>query len=107
MRRTHNRRGSVTTLIAGVLLVLFGLTGCTSDLNFKVDSVEVFSGLGSELPQGQGQQAYQNQQGHAGGGAQGSPGMDAESYAEEADALAAAGMQAAGGADAQGVDYRI
>ena len=100
----HSPHAEVRTAIENSLVQL---RQDLSNQGIKVDSVEVFSGLGSELPQGQGQQAYQNQQGHAGGGAQGSPGMDAESYAEEADALAAAGMQAAGGADAQGVDYRI
>lgn len=100
----HSPHAEVRTAIENSLVQL------RQDLNnqgIKVDSVEVFSGMGSELPQGQGQQAYQNQQGHAGGGAQGSLGMDAESYADEADALAAAGSQAASTEDAQGVDYRI
>lgn len=90
------------------------------DLNnqgIKVDNVEVFSGMSDQLPQGQGGQAYQDPQGHAGSGAQSSQGhgMDAENYADEADALAAAAAVQALGADraqaphglTQGVDYRI
>ncbi|MFC2768167.1 MAG: flagellar hook-length control protein FliK [Mitsuokella sp.] len=90
------------------------------DLNnqgIKVDNVEVFSGMSDQLPQGQGGQAYQDPQGHAGSGAQSSQGqgMDAENYADEADALAAAAAAQALGADraqtphglTQGVDYRI
>lgn len=80
-----------------------------NDQGLKVDSVEVYAGLADgQLPQEQGQQAWQNQQGsHAGSSIRGLA-ADAEEYAEEADNLAAAASQGGTGKSAtDGVDYRI
>ena len=73
----------------------------------KVDSVEVYAGLADgQLPQEQGQQAWQNQQGGSANRIQGIT-LDAEEYGEEADQLAAAAMQGTNQPAAEGVDYRI
>jgi len=73
----------------------------------KVDSVEVYAGLADgQLPQEQGQQAWQNQQGGNANRIQNIT-MDADSYSEEADQLAAAAMQGTSQSNAEGVDYRI
>lgn len=73
----------------------------------KVDSVEVYAGLADgQLPQEQGQQAWQNQQGGNANRIQNIT-MDADSYGEESDQLAAAAMQGASQSNAEGVDYRI
>lgn len=73
----------------------------------KVDSVEVYAGLADgQLPQEQGQQAWQNQQGGNANRIQGIT-LDAEEYGEEANQLAAAAMQGTNQPAAEGVDYRI
>ncbi len=73
----------------------------------KVDSVEVYAGLADgQLPQEQGQQAWQNQQGGNANRIHNIT-MDADSYGEESDQLAAAAMQEASQSNAEGVDYRI
>lgn len=73
----------------------------------KVDSVEVYAGLADgQLPQDQGQQAWQNQQGNHSGNAR-ILSMDAEGYADEADTLSAAAIQGATTNATDGVDYRI
>lgn len=73
----------------------------------KVDSVEVYAGLADgQLPQEQGQQAWQNQQGGNAHRIQNIT-MDADSYSEESDQLAAAAMQGTSQSNAEGVDYRI
>lgn len=73
----------------------------------KVDSVEVYAGLADgQLPQEQGQQAWQNQQGGSANRIQGIT-LDAEEYGEEADQLAAAAMQGTNQPAVEGVDYRI
>lgn len=73
----------------------------------KVDSVEVYAGLADgQLPQEQGQQAWQNQQGGNANRIQNIT-MDADSYSEESDQLAAAAMQGISQPNAEGVDYRI
>ncbi|SFT71151.1 flagellar hook-length control protein FliK [Selenomonas sp. GACV-9] len=73
----------------------------------KVDSVEVYAGLADgQLPQEQGQQAWQDQQGSNASNIRGIA-MDAEEYGEEAEALAAAAMQGTAPAASDGVDYRI
>ena len=73
----------------------------------KVDSVEVYAGLADgQLPQQQGQQAWQNQQGSSGSNVR-VLSMDAEDYAEEADNLSAAAIHGAETSATDGVDYRI
>ncbi|SDG36641.1 flagellar hook-length control protein FliK [Selenomonas sp. WCT3] len=73
----------------------------------KVDSVEVYAGLADgQLPQDQGQQAWQNQQGNHSGNVR-ILSMDAEDYADEADNLSAAAIQGAAANATDGVDYRI
>ena len=80
-----------------------------NDQGLKVDSVEVYAGLADgQLPQEQGQQAWQNQQGGRNGGSSiRGIAAGAEEYAEEADGLAAAAVQEAGKSAMDGVDYRI
>jgi flagellar hook-length control protein FliK len=76
-----------------------------NDQGLKVDSVEVFSGLqDGQLPQGQGQQAWQQGfQGRSAGGDR-----TPEEYAEDADDLAAAAAaQSQESVTEDGVDYRI
>lgn len=77
-----------------------------NDQGLKVDSVEVYAGLADgQLPQEQGQQTWQNQQGsnHSIRALT----MDADEYAEEAESLAAAVSQGTGETAMDGVDYRI
>ena len=79
-----------------------------NDQGLKVDSVEVYAGLADgQLPQEQGQQAWQNQQGGSNGSSIRGIAAGAEEYAEEADGLAAAAVQEAGKSAMDGVDYRI
>ena len=80
-----------------------------NDQGLKVDSVEVYAGLADgQLPQEQGQQAWQNQQGGSNGGSSiRGIAAGAEEYAEEADGLAAAAVQEAEKSAMDGVDYRI
>ena len=69
--------------------------------------MEVYAGLADgQLPQDQGQQAWQNQQGNHSGNAR-ILSMDAEGYADEADTLSAAAIQGATTNATDGVDYRI
>lgn len=73
----------------------------------KVDSVEVYAGLADgQLPQEQGQQAWQNQQGNHSGNVR-ILSADAEGYADEVDNLSAAAIQGAETSATDGVDYRI
>ena len=97
----HSDNAQVRTIIENSLV---HLRQELSDQGLKVDSVEVFSGLpDGQLPQGQGQQAWQ----------QGSQGRyhgdrNPEDYAEEADDLAAATLaQSQESAEEDGVDYRV
>lgn len=97
----HSDNAQVRTIIENSLVQL---RQELSDQGLKVDSVEVFSGLpDGQLPQGQGQQAWQQ-------GAQGRFAGDRnpEDYADEADDLAAA-AQAQSQSDSadDGVDYRV
>ncbi len=97
----HSDNAQVRTIIENSLVQL------RQELNnqgLKVDSVEVFSGLpDGQLPQGQGQQAWQ----------QGSQGRfmgdkKPEDYAEEADDLSAAALaQSQESLADEGVDYRV
>ena len=97
----HSDNAQVRTIIENSLVQL------RQELNnqgIKVDNVEVFAGLpDGQLPQGQGQQAWQ----------QNSKGSFAESknaddFVDEADELAAAALaQSEGQAIDEGVDYRV
>lgn len=76
-----------------------------NDQGLKVDQVEVFSGLpDGQLPQGQGQQAWQEQRR---GMASGNSRRSAEDYADEAEDLTALAAATESGAAADSVDYRI
>ena len=97
----HSDNAQVRTIIENSLVQL---KQELSDQGLKVDSVEVFSGLpDGQLPQGQGQQAWQQgQQGRFAGE------RKPEDYAEEVDDLAAAALaQGEESAADDGVDYRI
>ena len=97
----HSDNAQVRTIIENSLVQL---KQELSDQGLKVDSVEVFSGLpDGQLPQGQGQQAWQQgQQGRFAGE------RKPEDYAEEADDLAEAALtQGEESAANDGVDYRI
>ncbi|WP_318258341.1 flagellar hook-length control protein FliK [Selenomonas sp. KH1T6] len=97
----HSDNAQVRTIIENSLVQL---RQELSDQGLKVDSVEVFSGLpDGQLPQGQGQQAWQQ-------GSQGrfSGERKPEDYAEEADDLAAAALaQGQENVADDGVDYRV
>ena len=97
----HSDNAQVRTIIENSLVQL---RQELSDQGLKVDSVEVFSGLpDGQLPQGQGQQAWQQ-------GSQGrfSGERKPEEYAEEADDLAAAALaQGQENVADDGVDYRV
>lgn len=97
----HSDNAQVRTIIENSLVQL---RQELNDQGLKVDSVEVFSGLpDGHLPQGQGQQAWQ----------QGSRGRfmgdrKPEDYAEEADELSTAALsQSQEGMTDDGVDYRV
>ncbi len=97
----HSDNAQVRTIIENSLVQL---RQELSDQGLKVDSVEVFSGPpDGQLPQGQGQQAWQQ-------GSQGrfSGERKPEDYAEEADDLAAAALaQGQENVADDGVDYRV
>ena len=97
----HSDNAQVRTIIENSLVQL---RQELNDQGLKVDSVEVFSGLpDGQLPQGQGQQAWQQ-------GSQGRFTGDRkpEDYAEEADDLAAAASaQGEENTADDGVDYRV
>ena len=96
----HSDNAQVRTIIENSLVQL---RQELNDQGLKVDSVEVFSGLpDGQLPQGQGQQAWQQ-------GSQGRFTGDRkpEDYAEEADDLAAASAQGEENTADDGVDYRV
>ena len=97
----HSDNAQVRTIIENSLVQL---RQELNDQGLRVDSVEVFSGLpDGQLPQGQGQQAWQQ-------GSQGRFASDRkpEDYADEADDLAAAALaQGEGNEVEDGVDYRV
>ncbi|SFI06396.1 hook-length control protein FliK [Selenomonas ruminantium] len=100
----HSDNAQVRAIIENSLVQL------RQELNnqgLKVDSVEVYAGLADgQLPQEQGQQAWQNQQGSRNSSIRGIA-MDAEEYGEDADLLAASSRQGSIQSAAEGVDYRI
>ena len=97
----HSDNAQVRTIIENSLVQL---RQELSDQGLKVDSVEVFSGLpDGQLPQGQGQQAWQQGRERRFNGDR-----QPEDYAEEADDLAAAAISQSQESLAEdGVDYRV
>jgi flagellar hook-length control protein FliK len=98
----HSDNAQVRTIIENSLVQL------KQELNnqgLKVDNVDVYAGLGDgSLPQGEGQQAWQQNQSHNSSRA-GSFMGNGEDYGEDAEAVAA--MQQSESAVADGVDYRV
>lgn len=97
----HSDNAQVRTIIENSLVQL---RQELNDQGIKVDNVEVFAGLpDGQLPQGQGQQAWQqNSKGSF------TEGRNADDFVDEADDLAAAALaQAEGQAVDEGVDYRV
>ena len=100
----HSDNAQVRTIIENSLVQL------RQELNnqgIKVDSVEVYAGLADgQLPQDQGQQAWQNnQQGSSNTAVRGVQ-MGADDYVEEAESLSAA-VHTRENTAMEGVDYRI
>ena len=99
----HSDNAQVRTVIENSLVQL------RQELNnqgIKVDSVEVYAGLADgQLPQDQGQQAWQNQQGSSNTSVRGVQ-MGADDYVEEAESLSAA-VHTRENTAMEGVDYRI
>ena len=99
----HSDNAQVRTVIENSLVQL------RQELNnqgIKVDSVEVYAGLADgQLPQDQGQQAWQNQQGSSNTSVRGVQ-MGSDDYVEEAESLSAA-VQTRENTAMEGVDYRI
>ena len=100
----HSDNAQVRTIIENSLVQL------RQELNnqgIKVDSVEVYAGLADgQLPQDQGQQAWQNnQQGSSNTAVRGVQ-MGNDDYVEEAESLSAA-VQTRENTAMEGVDYRI
>ena len=100
----HSDNAQVRAIIENTLVQL------KQELNnqgLKVDNVDVYAGLGDgQLPQGEGQQAWQQNQGHgstAAGNAASIGGV--EEYGEETAATVAAAAESQ--ETAEGVDYRI
>ena len=100
----HSDNAQVRAIIENTLVQL------KQELNnqgLKVDNVDVYAGLGDgQLPQGEGQQAWQQNQGHgssAAGNAANIGGV--EEYGEETAATVAAAAESQ--ETAEGVDYRI
>ena len=99
----HSENAQVRTVIENSLVQL------RQELNnqgLKVDSVEVYAGLADgQLPQDQGQQAWQNKQ--PGGTAKiRNVQLGADEYAEDTEVLSAA-LQSKENTAMEGVDYRI
>ena len=101
----HSDNAQVRAIIENSLVQL------KQELNnqgLKVDNVAVYAGLADgQLPQGEGQQAWQQNQGQTGSNTSGNIRLqDVDEYGEET-AAAAAGALPAETAAADGVDYRI
>lgn len=98
----HSDNAQVRTIIENSLVQL------KQELNnqgLKVDNVDVYAGLDDGgLPQGEGQQAWQQNQSHNSSGTGKFTG-NLEDYGEEAEAVAAAQQAETDAAD--GVDYRV
>ena len=98
----HSDNAQVRAIIENTLVQL------KQELNnqgLKVDNVDVYAGLtDGQLPQGEGQQAWQQNQGHSSNGSMQNLG-NVEDYGEETENIAA-GVQSSTEA-VDGVDYRV
>ena len=98
----HSDNAQVRAIIENTLVQL------KQELNnqgLKVDNVDVYAGLtDGQLPQGEGQQAWQQNQGHSSNGSMRNLG-DMADYGEETENIAAGAQGTAETAD--GVDYRV
>ena len=97
----HSDNAQVRTIIENTLVQL------KQELNnqgLKVDNVDVYAGLtDGQLPQGEGQQAWQQNQGHSGNSIRNIGNV--EDYGEETENIAVSQQNTADVAD--GVDYRV
>ena len=97
----HSDNAQVRAIIENTLVQL------KQELNnqgLKVDNVDVYAGLtDGQLPQGEGQQAWQQNQGHSGSSIRNIGNVD--DYGEETETIAAGAQSTAEAAD--GVDYRV
>ena len=98
----HSDNAQVRAIIENTLVQL------KQELNnqgLKVDNVDVYAGLtDGQLPQGEGQQAWQQNQGHSSNGSMRNLG-NVEDYGEETENIAAGVQSSAEAVD--GVDYRV
>ena len=98
----HSDNAQVRAIIENTLVQL------KQELNnqgLKVDNVDVYAGLtDGQLPQGEGQQAWQQNQGHSSNGSMRNLG-NVEDYGEETENIAAGVQSSAEVVD--GVDYRV
>jgi flagellar hook-length control protein FliK len=97
----HSDNAQVRAIIENTLVQL------KQELNnqgLKVDNVDVYAGLtDGQLPQGEGQQAWQQNQGHSGNSIRNIGNV--EDYGEETENIAVSQQSTADAAD--GVDYRV
>jgi flagellar hook-length control protein FliK len=97
----HSDNAQVRAIIENTLVQL------KQELNnqgLKVDNVDVYAGLtDGQLPQGEGQQAWQQNQGHSGSSIRNIGNVD--DYGEETENIVAGAQNTAEAAD--GVDYRV
>ena len=98
----HSDNAQVRAIIENTLVQL------KQELNnqgLKVDNVDVYAGFtDGQLPQGEGQQAWQQNQGHSSNGSMRNLG-NVEDYGEETENIAAGVQSSAEAVD--GVDYRV
>ena len=98
----HSDNAQVRAIIENTLVQL------KQELNnqgLKVDNVDVYAGFtDGQLPQGEGQQAWQQNQGHSSNGSIQNLG-NVEDYGEETENIAAGVQSSAEAVD--GVDYRV
>lgn len=102
----HSDNTAVRTIIENSLVQL---KQELNDQGLKVENVDVYAALDSDLPQDQGQQAWQNNGGNGQRSNFGGRNIDAEDYELEVENLAPVGSIAENNnvAGADGVDYRI
>lgn len=102
----HSDNTAVRTIIENSLVQL---KQELNDQGLKVENVDVYAALDSDLPQDQGQQAWQNNGGSGQKSSFRGSNVDAEGYELEADGLAPVGnsLEHNNVAGADGVDYRI
>ena len=102
----HSDNTAVRTIIENSLVQL---KQELNDQGLKVENVDVYAALDSDLPQDQGQQAWQNNGGNGQRSNFSGRNIDAEDYESEVENLAPVGSIAENNnvAGADGVDYRI